>query len=173
MKLANISFPMCVSHLKRFLGHQEMLICCVYPMTCIWGLGILNLAWFYRHSHSTVETCFKTTTEIEWLPRITAANTVELVWKTTHWPQKCGLSRQVISGDRFICIEIWILPPNVWSFKTCGLSWQWSLKTGFTVGGNSFMQDITTGLATIGHMSIARWNTWLAWSFLPFFDGVQ
>ncbi len=48
--------------------------------------------------------------------------------------QKCGLSRQVVFGDRFNCIEMyWPSTRNVWFFKTGGLSWQWSLKTGFTV----------------------------------------
>ena len=51
-----------------------------------------------------------------------------------HWPQKCGLSRQVVSCERFSYIEILFSDAkNVWSIKTGGLSWQWSLKTGFTV----------------------------------------
>ncbi len=35
-----------------------------------------------------------------------------------HWLQKCGLSRQVVSGDRFSYIEMWVLP------NICGLSRQ-------------------------------------------------
>ncbi len=51
-----------------------------------------------------------------------------------HWPQNCGLSRQVVFGDRFSYVEnIGPSAKNVWSFKTGGLSWQWSLKTGFTL----------------------------------------
>ncbi len=50
-----------------------------------------------------------------------------------HWPQKCGLSRQVVSGDRFSYIEVSPSAKIMWSVKTVGLSWQWSLKTGFTV----------------------------------------
>ncbi len=36
-----------------------------------------------------------------------------------YWTQKCGLSRQVVSGDRFSYIEMWFLLP-----KMCGLSRQ-------------------------------------------------
>ncbi len=46
-----------------------------------------------------------------------------------NWTHKCGLSRQVVFGDRFNYIS----DRNNWAFKTGGLSWQWSLKTGFTV----------------------------------------
>ncbi len=51
-----------------------------------------------------------------------------------HRPQKCGLSQQVVSGDRFSYIwNIGLYAKNVWSVKTGGLSWQWSLKIGSTV----------------------------------------
>ncbi len=30
-----------------------------------------------------------------------------------HWPQKCGLSRQVVSGDRFSCIEMYVHLPKM------------------------------------------------------------
>ncbi len=50
------------------------------------------------------------------------------------WPQKCGLSSQVVSDDRFSCIDMLVLLPKLGGLsKTSGLSWQWSLKTGFTV----------------------------------------
>ncbi len=54
-----------------------------------------------------------------------------------YWKQKCGLSRQVhgLCGDRFILISNWNVGPsakNEWFVKTCGLSWQLSLKRGFT-----------------------------------------
>ncbi len=39
------------------------------------------------------------------------------------WLYKCGLSRQVVLD----------LAPGMWSFKTGGLSWAWSIQTGFTV----------------------------------------
>ena len=39
-----------------------------------------------------------------------------------------GLWRQVL-----LCWNVGPSAKNVWSFKTGGLSWQWSLKTGFTV----------------------------------------
>ncbi len=42
---------------------------------------------------------------------------------------------KVVFGGRFNYIEMYVGPSarNIWSFKTGGLSWQWSLKTGFTV----------------------------------------
>ncbi len=50
-----------------------------------------------------------------------------------YWPQKCGLSKQVVSGDRFSYIEMQVLTKmHVKSVKTGGPSRQ-SLKTGFTV----------------------------------------
>ncbi len=33
--------------------------------------------------------------------------TAEPLLKDHHWPQKCGLSRQVVSGDRFSYIEMY------------------------------------------------------------------
>ncbi len=52
----------------------------------------------------------------------------------------CGLSRQVVSCDFFLLY--WNVGPvteNMWSVKTGGLSWQWSLETGFTVWGSDSM----------------------------------
>ncbi len=47
-------------------------------------------------------------------------NTVEPVLKERpSWTWKCGLSRQVVFGDRFKCIEWWNLLPEI-----CGLSRQ-------------------------------------------------
>ncbi len=51
-----------------------------------------------------------------------------------HWPQKCGLSRQVVSRDTGSDIfKYRSFSKNVWFVKTGGPSWQWSLKTGFIV----------------------------------------
>ncbi len=45
----------------------------------------------------------------------------------------CGLSRQVVSCDRFSCTEMLILLPKMCTFRTGGLLRQWSLKIGFIV----------------------------------------
>ncbi len=44
-----------------------------------------------------------------------------------------GLSRRVVFGNRLIYMEMQGLCQKYCGFKTGGLSWQWSLKTGFTV----------------------------------------
>ncbi len=52
-------------------------------------------------------------------------NTVEPVLKDHPiGHKKCGLSRQVVFGNRSITLKFG------WSLKTGGLSWQWPLKTG-------------------------------------------
>ncbi len=52
--------------------------------------------------------------------------------RAPYWPQKCGLSRQVVSGDRFSYTEMYFLlqegkvgpsAENAWSVKTGGLPW--------------------------------------------------
>ncbi len=56
--------------------------------------------------------------------------TVEPVLKDHPNGHKNMVSGQVAFGD----IEnIGTSARNIWSFKTGGLSWEWSLKTGFTV----------------------------------------
>ena len=52
------------------------------------------------------------------------------------WPSKIGLSRQVVSHSRFTLYEFsTVVTENNGLPKEVGLSWQWSLKTGFTVHG--------------------------------------
>ncbi len=60
--------------------------------------------------------------------------TVEPVLKDHPIGHKnCGLSRQVVSGDRFSYIEMQVLLPKKCRLSRLGLSWQWSLMTDFTV----------------------------------------
>ncbi len=49
--------------------------------------------------------------------------------------KKCGLSWQVVSGDRFsnMYIEMLVLLPEMCGLSRQVVSWQWSLKTVFTV----------------------------------------
>ncbi len=48
----------------------------------------------------------------------------------------------MVSGDRFtVILRCRFFCQNVWSFKTGGLSWQWSLKTGFTVYYKHFLNS--------------------------------
>ncbi len=54
-------------------------------------------------------------------------NTVDYLSWDTQCPYKDGLSRQTVSGGRFICIEMQVLYtspeiPRIWSFKTGGVS---------------------------------------------------
>ncbi len=66
--------------------------------------------------------------------RCNNSNIREPLMKDHHFGhKKYGLSRQVVFVGRFSYIEMWNLLPGKWSFKTGGLSWQWSLKIGFTV----------------------------------------
>ncbi len=75
------------------------------------------------------------------------------------WPLKCGLSIKCQgrwSDDSLVKLS-WNVGPsvkNVWSIKTGDLSWQWSLKTGFTVicKHGSWCQDTTSGI--IGNSAV-------------------
>ena len=63
-------------------------------------------------------------------------NTVELVLK-----DRTIVRKNMVSPDRWSLVmgsftpKCRIFPQNWWSIKTGSLSWQWSLKTGFTVYG--------------------------------------
>ncbi len=76
-----------------------------------------------------------------------------------HWPWKCGFSRQVVFGDRFNCIEnIGPSARKIWSFKTGGLSWQWSLKTGSTVHQAEHAEYECSRFCHIPKCATCRWS---------------
>ncbi len=53
--------------------------------------------------------------------------------RPAHWPQKCGLSIQVVSVIGSDILKYKSFCQKCVSVKTGGLSLQWSLKTSFTV----------------------------------------